>query len=158
MKDSQLEEKESFQEKLATWLDQPLSYVKEKGYDLSEEWIARYQEFFDKQSGVAQGKNTWEEVKAIPREIVRAARTWRRWQIDQHWDTETAKELAEQDCIDRVAINLSIVDKALAKQAAKDSRLQKVLIELKKDTNQLTTLVVGHHHYRYLVDDPLDDE
>lgn len=158
MGDIHKKEEEAFQQELTIWLKKPLSYIKEKGYGLSEEAIARYQKFFDKQAGYREGRNTFEELRAIPKEVMMAARCWAQHETNKQWDAEQIREQAEQDCIDRVTFNLSIIVEALSEQAAKNRPLQKALKELKKDTTQFAKLVQQDHRYMYMVDGLDEDE
>ena len=144
------QEEEAFQQDLAVWLKKPLSYIKNKGYNLSDEWVAHYQEFFDIQDGYREGNNTFEELRAITDEVMMAARCWAQLETKKQWNAERVREQAEQDCIDRIAINLTLVNEALSEQAAKDRPLQKALKELKNDTAQLAKLVQAEHLYKHL--------
>lgn len=151
-------EKEVFQRELTARLKKPLSYIKEKGYDLSDKWIARYQEFFDKQAGYREGKNSFEELRAIPKEVMMAARCWAQHETNKRWDAERAREQAEQDCINRIGVNLSTVDKTLSRQRKENHPLQRALAELKEDIDHLAALVRKDHHYIYMVNGLNEDE
>lgn len=151
-------EEEAFQQDLTIWLKRPLSYIKEKRYNLSEEAIARYQEFFAKQAGYREGRNTFEELRTIPREVMMATRCWAQHKTNKRREAERTREQAEQDCIERVVINLSLVSEVLSEQASENRPLQKALKELNNDTTRLAKLVQQDHRYMYMLDGLDGDE
>ena len=153
MKDNHRDEEAKFQQELAKWLKQSIAYVKKKGYDLSPNAITRYQEFFDKQAGYREGKNSFEELRAIPDDTVMAARVWASYENNKIWDTEKAEEEAERQRIQRTWTNLNTLENRLSKE---DEDLQGMIAELKEDITILFTRIEEDHFYKYLNDDELE--